>query len=253
MLGEEKMNKKTVLITGASSGLGSSLVRKYASNNYNVIMTYLTHEKEAKNIKKELEDKYDTNILAIKCDLSNEDDINNLYNESIKEFKTIDILINNAGIAKDSDINDKTKEDFMHILEVNLVGPFLLTRLIANSMYENKSGKIVNIASNNGIDAYYEYSLDYDASKAALINMTHNLANKYAPYININCVCPGWINTNMNKDMDESYKKQEEDKILLKRFAEPKEIANLVYFLSSDEASYINDSIIRIDGGIKHE
>ena len=253
MLGEEKMNKKTVLITGASSGLGSSLVRKYASNNYNVIMTYLTHEKEAKNIKKELEDKYDTNILAIKCDLSNEDDINNLYNESIKEFKTIDILINNAGIAKDADINDKTKEDFMHILEVNLVGPFLLTRLVANSMYENKSGKIVNIASNNGIDAYYEYSLDYDASKAALINMTHNLANKYAPYININCVCPGWINTNMNKDMDESYKKQEEDKILLKRFAQPEEIANLVYFLSSDEASYINDSIIRIDGGIKHE
>ena len=253
MLGEEKMNKKTVLITGASSGLGSSLVRKYASNNYNVIMTYLTHEKEAKSIKKELEDKYDTNILAIKCDLSNEDDINNLYNESIKEFKTIDILINNAGIAKDADINDKTKEDFMHILEVNLVGPFLLTRLVANSMYENKSGKIVNIASNNGIDAYYEYSLDYDASKAALINMTHNLANKYAPYININCVCPGWINTNMNKDMDESYKKQEEDKILLKRFAEPEEIANLVYFLSSDEASYINDSIIRIDGGIKHE
>ena len=83
MLGEEKMNKKTVLITGASSGLGSSLVRKYASNNYNVIMTYLTHEKEAKSIKKELEDKYDTNILAIKCDLSNEDDINNLYNESL--------------------------------------------------------------------------------------------------------------------------------------------------------------------------
>ena len=253
MLGEEKMNKKTVLITGASSGLGSSLVRKYASNDYNVIMTYLTHEKEAKNIKKELEDKYDTNILAIKCDLSNEDDINNLYNESIKEFKTIDILINNAGIAKDADINDKTKEDFMHILEVNLVGPFLLTRLVANSMYENKSGKIVNIASNNGIDAYYEYSLDYDASKAALINMTHNLANKYAPYININCVCPGWINTNMNKDMDESYKKQEEDKILLKRFAQPEEIANSVYFLTSDEASYINDSIIRIDGGIKHE
>ena len=253
MLGEEKMNKKTVLITGASSGLGSSLVKKYTSNNYNVIMTYLTHEKEAKNIKKELEDKYDTNILAIKCDLSNEDDINNLYNESIKEFKTIDILINNAGIAKDADINDKTKEDFMHILEVNLVGPFLLTRLVANSMYENKFGKIVNIASNNGIDAYYEYSLDYDASKAALINMTHNLANKYAPYININCVCPGWINTNMNKDMDESYKKQEEDKILLKRFAQPEEIANLVYFLSSDEASYINDSIIRIDGGIKHE
>ena len=253
MLGDEKMNKKTVLITGASSGLGTSLVHKYASNNYNVIMTYLTHDKEAQNIKKELEKKYNIKVLTIKCDLSNESDINNLFNESIKGFNHIDVLINNAGIAKDSDINDKTKEDFMHILDVNLVGPFLLTRLVANHMYENKSGKVINIASNNGIDSYYEYSLDYDASKSALINMTHNLANHYAPYININCVCPGWINTNMNKNMDESYKKQEENKILLKRFAEPEEIANLVYFLSSDEASYINDSIIKIDGGIKHE
>ena len=105
--------------------------------------------------------------------------------------------------------------------------------------------------SNNGIDSYYEYSLDYDASKAALINMTHNLANHYAPYININCVCPGWINTPMNKDMDNEFRKKEEEKILLNRFAHPKEIANLVYFLSTDEASYINDSIIRIDGGKK--
>lgn len=253
MLGEEEMNKKTVLITGASSGLGASLANKYASNNYNVIMTYLTHEKDALKMKKDLESKYDTSILLIKCDLSKEYDINNLFNESIKTFKKIDVLVNNAGIAKDSDINDKTKEDFIHILDVNLVGPFLLTRLVANSMYKNKYGKIINIASNNGIDSYYEYSLDYDASKAALINMTHNLANHYAPYININCVCPGWINTNMNKDMDEEYKKQEENKILLNRFAEPDEISSLVYFLSSEEASYINDSIIKIDGGIKHE
>ena len=112
-------------------------------------------------------------------------------------------------------------------------------------------GKIINIASTNAIDTYYPESCDYDASKAAVINMTHNLANHFAPNIRVNCVCPGWINTPMNKDMDEEFRKKEEEKILLHRFAEVDEIANLVYFLSTEEASYINDSVIRIDGGKK--
>ena len=114
-----------------------------------------------------------------------------------------------------------------------------------------KKGKIINISSTNGLDSYYEYSLDYDTSKAGVINLTHNLANHYSPYINVNCVCPGWIDTPMNKDLDESFKQKEIDKILLRRFASPKEIASLVYFLSTDEASYITDSIIKIDGGRK--
>ena len=116
---------------------------------------------------------------------------------------------------------------------------------------KNKSGKIINISSNNGIDSYYEFSLEYDASKAGLINLTHNLAHHFSPYINVNCVCPGWINTPMNKDMDSDFRKNEENKILLNRFAESNEIASLVYFLGTEEASYINDSIIRIDGGTK--
>ena len=120
-------------------------------------------------------------------------------------------------------------------------------------MYNNKQGKIINISSTNGVDSYYEFSLDYDASKAALINLTHNLANHYSPYINVNCVCPGWINTPMNQELSEEFKQKEINKILLNRFAEPEEIANLVYFLSTDEASYINDSIIKIDGGVKHD
>ena len=120
-------------------------------------------------------------------------------------------------------------------------------------MFENKNGSIINISSTNGIDSYYEYSLDYDASKAALINLTHNLANHYSPYVRVNCVCPGWINTPMCEELDKEFKEKEEKKILLNRFAEADEIANLVYFLASDEASYINDSIIKIDGGVKHE
>ena len=118
-------------------------------------------------------------------------------------------------------------------------------------MYERKKGSIINISSSNAIDSYYEFSADYDASKAAVVNLTHNIASHYSPYVRVNCICPGWINTPMNKDLDEEFKKEEIDKTLLHRFAEPEEIANLVYFLSSDEASYINDAIIKIDGGRK--
>ena len=126
-----------------------------------------------------------------------------------------------------------------------------MSKYFGKIMYDNKKGNIINISSTNGIDTYYEYGLDYDASKAGVINLTHNLANHYHPYIRVNTVCPGWINTPMNKNMDKEFKKDEENKILLNRFANPEEIAKVIYFISSDDASYINDSIIRVDGGKK--
>ena len=242
------MNKKCVLITG-STGLAESIIKKFASNNYNVIFTYLNHKDEALKLESELKEKYDIETLCEKVDISNEQDIINLKNKVIDKFKTIDVLINNASISNDSLFEDKTKENFMRILEVNLVGTFLMSKHFGDLMNEYKYGNIINISSTNGIDTYYEYSLDYDASKAGVINLSHNLANHYAPYIRINTICPGWINTPMNKDMDEEFKKNEENKILLKRFAEPNEIAELVYFIGSETSSYINDSVIRIDGG----
>ena len=247
------MNKKVVLVTGASQGLGSSIIEKFASNNYNVILNYNSHEKEAFEIKKNLENKYNIDCLCIKCDLSNEEDINNMYQKVKVKYEYIDVLINNAGIAIDTLFDDKTKDNFMKTLDINLVAPFLLSKLFGKDMFNNKKGNIINISSTNGIDSYYEYSLDYDSSKAGLINLTHNLANHYSPYVRVNCVCPGWINTPMNKELDKEFIEKEEKKILLNRFAEVNEIANLIYFLSSDEASYINDSIIKIDGNVRNE
>lgn len=243
------MDKKCVLVTGSSIGLGNSIIKKFASNNYNVIITYLNHKEEALELEKELREKYNIETLCVKLDISNEKDIINLKNKVVNKFKTIDVLINNASISNDTLFEDKTKENFMKILEVNLVGTFLMSKYFGDLMSEYKSGNIINISSTNGIDTYYEYSLDYDASKAGVINLSHNLANHYAPYIRVNTICPGWINTPMNKNMDKSFKNKEKNKILLKRFADPNEIAELVYFIASDSASYINDSVIRIDGG----
>lgn len=245
------MDKKVVLVTGSSIGLGRAIIEKFASNNYNVIINYNNSKQEAEELKSYIENTYHTKAITIKCDITKESEIEEMKQIIIKEFGVLDCLVNNAGIAIDTDFNLKTKENFIKILDTNLVSLFLVSRTFGNLMLENKKGKIINIASSNGIDSYYEYSLDYDASKAGVINLTHNLANHYSPYINVNCVCPGWIDTPMNKDLDESFKQKEIDKILLRRFASPKEIASLVYFLSTDEASYINDSIIKIDGGRK--
>lgn len=243
------MNKKCVLVTGSSIGLGESIIRKYASMGYNTVITYNSHKDEAIELQKEIKDKYNTESLVIKCDISKEEDIENLKNEIINKFNKLDVLVNNASIAIDTTFSDKTKENYMKILEINLVGTFLVSKIMSTIMNDNSS--IINISSTNGIDTYYEYSLDYDSSKAGIINLSHNLANYLSPKIRVNTICPGWINTPMNKDMDAEFRKQEEDKILLKRFAEADEIANLVCFISSIDASYINDSVIRIDGGKK--
>jgi 3-oxoacyl-[acyl-carrier protein] reductase len=116
-------------------------------------------------------------------------------------------------------------------------------------MLDNGSGSIINVSSTNAIDTYYPESCDYDASKAGVISLTHNLAREFSPYIRVNCVCPGWVNTDMNKELSVEQVHEEEKNILLKRFADPEEIAKVIIFLASNKASYVNDSIIRVDGG----
>lgn len=242
--------RKTVLITGASSGIGREIARTLAKD-YDVILHYNSSEKSIISLKEELDKKYNYDYQIVKCDLSKEKDIDNMLKTIYSRYKEIDILINNAGMAIDTEFEDKTKDNFIKILDVNLIAPFLLSKKIGMRMLRQGSGIIINISSTNGIDTPYVEGLDYDASKAGLISLSKNLANYFAPYVRVNTICPGWVNTEMNKELDKDFIKKEKDKILLNRFAEPKEIANVVAFLISDEAKYINDSIIRVDGGIK--
>ncbi len=245
------MDKKVVLITGASRGIGAAIAKKMASLNYNIILNYVESFDRASILKEELEKTYSIQVLLAKADISNEQEIKKMVDASMEKFGHINCLVNNAGIAIDSLVEDKTVADFRRILDVNLIGTFLVSREVAKYMVKEKKGCIINISSTNGIDTMYPYSLDYDASKAGVISLTKNLAKEYAPFIRVNSIAPGWVNTEMNKDLDVDYIKEEEEKILLNRFGEPEEIANVVAFLASDEASYVNDSIIRVDGGLK--
>ena len=240
-----------VLVTGSSRGLGKAIILEYAKNGNDVIINYNNSKKEALDLKDYVESTYNVKALVIKCDISKESEIDSMIDEIYKEFDHLDILVNNASIDLDQDFELKTKEDFMKTLEINLVGTYLLSKKIGLKMKDAKNGNIINISSTNGLETTYPESIDYDASKAGVISLNHNLANYLSPYVRVNTVCPGWINTDMNKDLSDDFREKELNKILLGRFAEPSEIANLVYFLGTDNASYINDSIIRIDGGVK--
>lgn len=242
--------RKTVLVTGSSSGIGKEIARILAKD-YDVILHYNSNENSTRLLKEELDKEYNRDYLMVKCDLSKEEEIDNMLDIIYNRYNNIDILINNAGIAIDTLFEDKTKDNFMKTLDINLIAPFFLCKKIGPKMVNNKYGVIINISSTNGIDTPYIESIDYDASKAGLISLSKNLANYFAPYVRVNTICPGWVNTEMNKNLDSDFISKEENKILLGRFANPREVANLVEFLISDKANYINDSIIRIDGGIK--
>ena len=240
---------KVVLVTGSSQGIGRTTIIEFAKKGSNVIINYNKSKKEALALKKQIESLYPIKVLAIKADISNEDEVIDMINQIISTFGHIDILVNNASIAIDTTFEDKTKENFQRILDVNLIGTFLVSKYASIYMLKQKQGKIINVSSTNGIDTYYPYSLDYDASKAGVISLTHNLSKQLAPYINVNCVCPGWVNTPMNANLDSKYIKEEISKINLRRFARTDEIAKVILFLASDDASYVNNAIIRVDGG----
>lgn len=216
-----------VLVTGSSRGLGAAIIKEFASNNYDVIINYNNSFNEAEKLVKELNN--NINIRLIKCDISNEEEVKEMFSK----IKHLDVLINNAAICNDKDLLDKSALEFNKVLSVNLTGTFLVTKYAINKM---KDGSIVNISSTNGLDTYYPESIDYDASKAGIISLTHNFA-KYLPTFNVNCICPDWIDTDMNKDMDEEYKKS-------LKLLSTKEVANLVYKVAVNKT--INDKIIRV-------
>ena len=243
------MNNKVVLVTGSSRGIGRATITEFAKKGYNVVINYKSSDNAALELKEQLESNYNIKALTIKADVSNEEEVREMVNTIINEFGHLDVLVNNAGIAIDKEFEDRTVEDWQKTLNTNLIGPFVVSKCVGEVMLKEKKGKIINISSTNGINSFFPTSIDYDASKAGVINLTHNLAIQYAPYINVNCVAPGWVNTEMNQELPKELIEEEIEKIYKKRFAEPSEIGKVVCFLASDEADFINDEVIKVDGG----
>lgn len=237
---------KVVLITGSTSGIGFECAKVFAKHNYDVIINYNKSEREALELRNKLESEYNVKCLAIECNVSNLEEVNYMFKEIEIVYGKIDVIVNNAGIALDNLFDLKTVYEFRQVLDTNLIGPFLISQKGIKLM---KKGSIINIASTDGIDTSYIEGIDYASSKAGLISLTKTLAKELSPKIRVNCVAPGWVNTKMNDNLSDSFRKKETKKILLKRFGKPNEIANVVYFLASEEASYINGSVIRVDGG----
>lgn len=241
------------LVTGSSKGIGKICIIELAKEGYDVVINYNTSKSNALELEKYIKDNFNVKVLTIKCDVSDEDEVKNMINTIINKLDSIDVVVNNAAIEINSDFYDKTKESFRKVLYTNLIGTFLVSKYASIYMLKNKFGKIINITSNNGIDKNDPNTLEYDASKAGIISLTHNLAKQLAPIVNVNAIAPGWVKTDKIIELDNSlnneFIKEESKNIYLGRFAEEIDIANLVVFLASSKANYINNEIIRIDGG----
>ena len=242
--------KKIVLITGGATGIGRAIAVELAEKGYDIVINWCHSEKEALALRKKITEDHDVRCLAIQADVSKEEEVDAMILEIEKQLGPVDVLINNAGIDLPNLFYLKTADEFRKVLDVNVVGAYNCAKRVSKHMIDRKCGKIVNISSTNGINTYYPMCFDYDASKAALISLTHNLAMQFAPYINVNAIAPGFIGTERELDgYDEDFLKTETEKILLQRYGKPEDVAHLVSFLISDEASYINNTVIRIDGG----
>lgn len=184
---------KYVLVTGGSQGLGASIVNVFATNQYNVIVGYLNNKDKALKLCDDVNSKYNVNCIAKKIDVTCKKDVQEVFNEY-----NIDILVNNASLSMDNYIEDKSFDEFMKVVKVNLGGTYMMCK------YAKEVKTIINISSKDGIDTYSPISLDYSSSKAGIINLSRNLSLYYKDK-KIICVCPGWINTESVMNMNPNY------------------------------------------------
>ena len=245
--------RKVVLITGGAMGQGRAHAYKYAENGFDVVLADM-QEPTSDSFKETIAhcESIGAKVLAVKANITSTEDMENLFKRAWDTFGRIDVVIANAGVINFAYTWELTDEQVEKVISINLIGTWRTDKYAAQYMLKQGVGRIINISSTNGINTYYPMCIDYDASKAALISLTHNLAFEYGPYINVNAIAPGFIGTDNELDgYDEEFLKEEQEKIMVNRYGKPEEVAYLVKFLISDEANFINNTIIRIDGGQK--
>ncbi len=244
-----KLKNKVALVTGASRGIGRATVLALAKEGCNVVVNYNSSEEKAKEVAEEIK-KIGKEALLVKADVSDETQVKSMIKETIDNFGRIDILVNNAGIVFDDPVFERPIEQWKRTMDVNLLGVFLCSKYTTEHMLKQGNGKIINVSSTSGLSEFSPDVMDYDASKAGVNVLTKDLAKKLAPTIQVNGVAPGWVDTEMNKDLSNEFIEEKIKNICLGRVANPEEIASVIVFLASDNASYITGSIIKVDGGL---
>lgn len=243
------LSNKTIIVTGGSRGIGKSIVLTLAEHGANVVFTYLSSSEKA-NIVLEEAEKYNTKVMAIKSDASNFSDCENLVETSLKEFNSIDVLINNAGITKDNLLLRMSEDDFDNVLNVNMKSVFNMTKVIQKTMLKARKGSIINLGSIVGIKGNAGQA-NYSASKAAIIGFSKSIALELGSRnIRCNVIAPGYIETEMTDKLNQEIAQEWKKSIPLRRSGSGLDVANAVLFLSSDMSSYITGQIISVCGGM---
>ena len=238
---------KTILITGASGGIGSEIAKKFAKSNNTVILVYNKNKKILQNMKQSFTN---CKLEIFQCDLTDTDQINAMVAKVIKNHSKIDCLVNCAGISKFQQIQDTTEKDFYEIFDTNVKSTTMLTAAVSKYMIAEQSGKIVNISSMWGVVGASMESL-YSASKGAINSLTRALAKELGPSnINVNAVCPGFIDTKMNKNLSAETVINLVEETPISRIGQAGDVANIVEFLCSEKANFITGQVITVDGGL---
>ncbi len=239
--------QRVALITGASRGIGKEIAKKMAENGYQLILNYVSENTNLEELRKEFTG---VKTLFLKADVTDYSSCETMVKTAIETFGRIDVLINNAGITKDNLLLRMKEEEFDQVIEVNLKGTFHVTKSVIPFMMKQRSGKIVNISSVVGITGNSGQA-NYAASKAGIIGFTKTVAKEFASRnILANCVAPGFIQTDMTKNLSQAIKEQIYQQIPLQKMGEAREVANAVFFLASEENTYITGQVLNVDGGM---
>ena len=239
---------KSALVTGGSLGIGTAIALDLGVNGANVALSYRKHPDEAEEAAEKIR-AMGRKAMAVQADVAKFADAEKMVNTALQEFGRIDILVNNAGVNWDGVIWKMTEEQWDTVLNTNLKGYFNFIRLVAPIFREQKSGKIVNLTSINGLRGKFGQA-NYSASKAGIIGLTKTVAKELGKSgVNVNAVAPGLILTDMMAQMPEEAKQTSLDETVLKRLGTPEEVASVVTFLCSERARHITGEVIKVDGG----
>lgn len=243
------LKNKNAIITGATRGIGREIAITLAKNGANIAINYRKENEDLDRLVNELRE-LGVNVFTKKCDVSNGEEVDEFIKKSKEDLGSIDILVNNAGITKDGLILRMKENDFDSVIDVNLKGVFNTTKAVSGIMMKQRYGKIINISSVVGLSGNAG-QCNYAASKAGVIGFSKSIARELATRnVNVNVVAPGYINTDMTKDLPEKVKENIIQSIPMKKIGEPKEVANLVLFLASELSDYITGQVISVDGGM---